>query len=382
MYDLANLFTWCSDADISSACDHLRSQYRAAVVSQIQSSLAEDAKAPSLCTSAHYVREKLGGISVDSFLRIVDAPETSFQVSMYRRGELASIISPLLQFLTAEILREGGAVPLHGPIWSCDGGLYFPSNHPDYVMVNNDSLGWIEDREKPFAAPTRYGIVLDYLSPYACRPLEQNNFRNPFGPPMRYSRLEQIPVTEKIVSALDGLNLVGSAPWTLVRSLVKTIMPRAESSYVLFNGGSNRQFMGRVNLHNPHLEYIDRCNVVNSIVHEAIHTFLYLIESRVLPVDDREYMYYKLVCSPWSGRDIHLLAYIHATCVWYGLYNFWNLPSVQDHFSGRVRDFYLDFSRKGFVGSEMLRRIESFSSHIHPELFDQLRAIQDRMSQT
>jgi hypothetical protein len=214
---------------------------------------------------------------------------------------------------------------------------------------------------------------------YAARPLLQNNFRPDFGKPLPFGGPAIEAVTVKITEAFDGLEDIAGGPVAFVKSMLRTLMPRPETASGLFSGSSNRHFMGRANLFNPDLEYIDEKNIANSLVHEAIHTFLYLTELSALPVQDTNILYYDFVESPWSGKSIHLLAYIHASFVWYGLHHFWALPDVERRFSGAVRDHYLEFTRKGFRQGRMLGRLKRFEPHIRPELMEQLIRLQATM---
>jgi hypothetical protein len=376
MDDLHTLLRWQSTADLDGACEALRLRHQSIVGEAIGRLLATLATGNSTTVErVSQVRIGFDSLCSKALERILEAPETCYRVL---RSPAASALQFLEDAITMERRRLGTPIaPLRG-LWSATGDMYVPPQ-PAGSQSHVTNVGWLTDPAIPFQAATFDDIVIDFHSPSAARKLEQNNYRPDFAPPMPYSDHQVDCVTPKIVQALAGLSEVGGAPMIFVQRMLRTLHPRPELGDDRFNGSSNRIYPGRANLFNPHLQYINKSNIVNSLIHEAVHTFLYLTEQREMPAQDTHVLYYDLIESPWSKRSIHLLSYIHASFVWYALFHFWKLPEAKIVFDGHVRDHYLEFVQKGYAGGQMLDRLERFRPHIRPDLMDQLSSLQETM---
>ncbi len=89
------------------------------------------------------------------------------------------------------------------------------------------------------------------------------------------------------------------------------------------SSGTFRGMIGLTALTNPHLDRIDRHYLADALVHESIHTAMYMLEylvgCNIATKDDAS----RIIQSPWSGADISVDNLIQAVFVWYGLYHLW-----------------------------------------------------------
>jgi HEXXH motif-containing protein len=115
------------------------------------------------------------------------------------------------------------------------------------------------------------------------------------------------------------------------------------------NSSSFSQFIGLALLVNPHLPAVDVEKLTDSIVHESIHSMLFMLEEVEAPFLLDRLSAKIMVTSPWSGNVINLHAYLHACLVWYGLYRFWRRVSSTGEYSAERRRALQDKARSGFV---------------------------------
>lgn len=379
MEDLSSLLTWQHEQELLDRCDALRGRFQGSMAAALSTALARIAEdGPDNARRCASLRDTIDALDPPSLTRILGAPETCYQLVRLRDQETAGLADFLKRAIDLERSAAGEAVRVEGPAWSVLGDQYVPA--PSGLDADLERRGWLSDPAQPYQALVRNGIVIDFFSPYAARPLAQNNFRPDFAAPRPYNDEEAATVASRVLGAFDALERVGGTPIRFVLAMIRTIMPRPDAASGLFSGSSNRGHMGRMNLFNPHLDYISSHNVANSLVHESVHMILYLIEQGGRPVEDNEVLYNDFVESPWSGRKIHLLAYIHASFVWYGLYHFWSLPEVARQMEGSVRRHYLGFIVRGFERGEMLARLARFEPYIRADLMEQLVAMQRAMA--
>ena len=227
-----------------------------------------------------------------------------------------------------------------------------------------------------YSAPVVHGIAIDFCSPFYDIELSGKQYRKIISPKSYFDEYTKTNIAKKIKCALDFLKNVDPICFAFVTSSLSVIMPRIDESEELFKGSSNAHAAGKMNLYNAHLEYINETNVLSSLIHEAIHQFIFSIE-QVYPilvnVDDESKCFIK---SPWSGAKLDLTTYVHACYVWFSLANFWRAPSTSDYFSKQYISIYLERAFSGFQYFEMLNRLEPYEQKIRPSIYRELTEIQ------
>src|SRR5262249_59274970 len=102
----------------------------------------------------------------------------------------------------------------------------------------------------------------------------------------------------------------------LVALLTRVIMPRHDSVHPGFDAsGSIRTTIGRTALNNPHGPKVTVPQLVSSLVHEAIHAYLYIEERSQPLVTDWDRAFDATAASPWTGTTLSLPTYLHACFV-------------------------------------------------------------------
>lgn len=101
---------------------------------------------------------------------------------------------------------------------------------------------------------------------------------------------------------------------------------------------------------NGHLPAVQTASIADAIVHEAIHSLLFMYEETraALVARDGEAIS-ATVTSPWTRKELFLSAYVHACIIWYGLFWFWHEAKSRRSFSADYCDYFSSRAAKGFA---------------------------------
>jgi hypothetical protein len=374
MFNLVELFTWKEFNSVKIVTDRCRLSYLGHRVEQVAQLLRAQKSDPEKAGVAEFTRELL--ISGDESIQteVLLSPELAYRLS------LVSTLGPLpvFDFVTCSRLAVGNLQPTAAALtygaWSALGNRYLPNCNSYEDPLAGD--GWLSDASKAYESPkTPDGIVIDFCSPFARRGIHANNFRPAYSEPVRIPDKDSQQVVVKLEDASRYLQMHCPTAAMFVREFIGVVMPRVDKGIEGYQGGSNRAHMGRANLLNPHLDYINAYNVASSLVHEAIHIFLYRLEIWQRPSRDIDGLYRPTLISPWTNQQIHLLAFIHASFVWYGLRNLWREISRISGSSNAVAEYYIATATIGFHNIGFKAIIEEERDNLHPMLIDQLSAL-------
>jgi hypothetical protein len=116
---------------------------------------------------------------------------------------------------------------------------------------------------------------------------------------------------------------------------------------------------------------------MNALVHEAIHSLLYMIEiSEGFYVDGAVKTALQVV-SPWSGRGLYLHSFVHACFVWFGLLCFWRLAADRQPqpLPRGVAEDQLARAAAGFRGPRLRACLNDIETLLQPALVQQLNSV-------
>lgn len=223
-------------------------------------------------------------------------------------------------------------------------------------------------------------FAVDFNSALAKIDIQSSNFRSSFDTYSRYSLDERSSVAAKIGAAVDKMKLLAAGPYDFMDQMIEIVVPRKDEKNPTFKGSSNRGIIGRVNLINPHLNGVVDTVVASSLLHEAIHTFLYISEYQKPIFKDLDAAHTNFIESPWSGNQVHVLALVHATFVWYGIMNYFSLPGASEIFKGKERTYYLNFCTAGFSKGSILSLLGKHREIVSEDILSELSKIDDYFS--
>jgi HEXXH motif-containing protein len=190
------------------------------------------------------------------------------------------------------------------------------------------------------------------------------------------------PVLERVLGALadtrDRIESTNPDILEFVNAFTKVlVLQRDDAAPTLFSTGSSAQYVGRSVFGNPHLESVDAALLAEGLVHEAIHSLLYMGE-RIEPWVTTPELYgpEHRTRSGWTGNPLPLRSYLQAAFVWYGLSQFWcqalsagTFPA--DRIRGRIEQ-----SVRGFLRGSVLDQIQPYRYGIAPEVCSAIESME------
>lgn len=170
--------------------------------------------------------------------------------------------------------------------------------------------------------------------------------------------------------------------WSMVRDFTKLLhyLPD-EDAPQQFSSGSSGQFVGRTVIANVHLEKVSAIELSEALVHEAIHSVLYMAENqRPWVLDADLYAGPARIDSPWTGNPLPLRPYLQACFVWYGLICYWSELLSRNILNDIRAKRRLDIAIGGFQRVDLLASIESFLDRLSDEVKTAIADMQQRIT--
>ena len=272
-----------------------------------------------------------------------------------------------LESARAEQCRSGDARP-KDELWTAMGDQCFVPEQPNQAWSIYDVL----DRRYPLeesdiSAPLiEGGIPVDFSSPHAKDRIKDDT--QEFTP---LSAGEQATAVEKLNQAMRIIAKACPAAFNLILAYTRVIVVgNNPDSPKLFSSSSTEMYTGRVVIINAHTEATSIDDLVDTLVHEAIHNILYIIEIEdpIIPKELQETADPTRIPSPWTGNSLFLHPFCHACFVWLGMWSFWEyIGSNGLHpFSESVISYRVDRSSSGFRKAEMLTALGKAGPHLSP----------------
>ncbi|WP_437625292.1 S8 family serine peptidase [Sorangium sp. So ce1151] len=275
----------------------------------------------------------------DALDRLILSPEA---VRRLRSGETTDL-SFFLVAVLAEHRRLGGVSGLEEPVWSALGDMYLPAGARGPLPPPGELRVWRDGAA--YSAPRLGGgVVLDLASPAARAPVP-NVVLGEFTP---YTEREARALVDKLGAAVDVIDRACPAAARLFRRFVSVIVVRKDdrAPNSLANFSANDQ-PGRITLVNAHAPYFTPAVLADRIVHESIHSFLYIVEATHSFTPDERAIDAIESRSPWTGNMLSLHSFLHACLVWFGLWKFWERARAARVLPEEV-SAGLDRAQKGF----------------------------------
>jgi hypothetical protein len=166
---------------------------------------------------------------------------------------------------------------------------------------------------------------------------------------------EQRTALEALTAALGLVQSAGASLRALTGSCAKVVVMRKRQTDD-FCSFSACDYIGRITLVNPQL--VNELIIAEALVHESIHSYLYMDEPRSLwGLDPGVRAEPGVVTSPWSGRTLPVCAFLHACFVWYGLFFFWGRVMASPQVRTKDVRFRVAQAGSGFMKGPLLDRL-------------------------
>jgi hypothetical protein len=317
--------------------------------------------------AASRLLRELGELPDESFFRLLTAPEVSWRLLWPRQHRPEESAKFLFGAVTAEVLRLGRDVPIEETVWTALGDLCFSVNG------------------KVFEAPSlRDFPPLDFDSPYGVS--------IDLAGQLQYVAEARAPLTgddrqlvlDRLAAARDGIRETDPRVLEFVVLFTKALVLQRDPDLPdNFTSGSSGQFVGRSALGNPQIPGADDVLIAEGVVHEAIHSLLYMQEQRSAWVaTDELYGPDARTCSLWTGTPLPLRSYLQACFVWYGLLHFWAAALKAETFDPRRVRSRIEQATIGFLRAPVLDQVAPYREGIAEVLLDTVDELQERVVAT
>lgn len=183
-----------------------------------------------------------------------------------------------------------------------------------------------------------------------------------------------------LVRLRESLDLVGAVDRVAVNMIgdvIQLIILRQDATDPSgFSSSSWPGCAGLMALTNIQRPDSDNGWCVDALVHESVHSLLYMIERfepfyshATTPVSYR-------AVSPWSGRELNLHSFVHACFVWFALWCFWSLATTSKFFPRSTIEFFRSRARRGF-DTDLLSRLGAGQHEIARSVRDAIVRIEN-----
>jgi hypothetical protein len=286
---------------------------------------------------AHRLIARLETVPARDFLRVALAPDFTYRL-FWQHPDAPMVCKFLEQALHVEAVVSG-TEKAERDMWTAlgdikalrTGGIIQGATIPGLPALDVDS---------PNTRSSKWGPD---------RPINSNGY----GP---LSNDVRPMVLDRLATAWDQVAVVNEVVAKFVARFVQVILLRGLDSASGFASGSDARHAGLMILDNPHSQHVSDIMLTETIVHEAMHSLLYMTihEMPWGPGDSCAFTSTRVI-SPWSGTPLTVDSFLHACFVWYGVLHFWSgaLPitalSDADQVRGRVAR-----SVEGFLGAPLL----------------------------
>lgn len=174
-------------------------------------------------------------------------------------------------------------------------------------------------------------------------------------PPL--TRTDILAIQRRLEEAMDLLSAAAPPFAALVSTCaLNTVVVR--DAGLNFSSSTHGLYIGRVVLGAGDWTSTTVAQVADALVHEAIHCFLLMVDSKEpLLRDDLAADRLDPVPSPWTGNPLPVPTYVHALMVWYALLTLWTQIGQSDALPAAVGARMLERARRGFVGADPVARL-------------------------
>ena len=190
---------------------------------------------------------------------------------------------------------------------------------------------------------------------------------------------ELVYVHERLDRCVRKIQAISPPASALIQQVLRVVVARKNPDDPRgFSSSSWPGWIGLIAVTNGHRRDLDDAWIADSMVHECIHSFLYMVESFEPFYPSVEASQAWTAESPWSGKMLYLHSYVHACFVWFGLWNFWNQAGGCALFTAPTVEFFRQRSRSGF-GPDTLERLGEGINFISNPVRQAITAMQQRV---
>lgn len=170
-----------------------------------------------------------------------------------------------------------------------------------------------------YVAPrSTLGIPIDWSSPWSAFSAGDNGGQTT----ILTDQLGRQEAFDKVDAACRIIKMQGEYIKEFVPTFSRVFCVRCDDSRPQSFGSSSwSREIGKTGLTNINTSLASPERIASAIIHEAIHSMLYMVET-IRPIYAKSPHDIRIL-SPWTGRRLPISSLTHACFVWYGLFCFW-----------------------------------------------------------
>jgi hypothetical protein len=355
--DVPPIFTWENHSDLHNALSkayfsYLEEKFHRRIDRFLQAGVGKD------------LLDLVSSLSPAALRRIILAPRSCIDLLYAPPSDLVY----QLESAKAESCRSQDATA-ETELWTAMGDQCFVPDQPSDAWSIYDIL----DRRYPaesasFRAPLiEGGIPIDFSSPHAKDRIQDDT--DGFHP---LTKAEQASAVAKLDKAMRIIAMACPTAFELIVTYTRVIIVGNNPAKPnMFSSSSTEMYTGRVFIINAHTEATSIDDLVDTLVHEAIHNILYIIEINdpIVPAELQETADPTRIPSPWTGNSLFLHPFCHACFVWLGMWSFWEYMRLNGNhpFSEETLEYRIERSSCGFLKPEMMAALAKAGPHLSDE---------------
>jgi len=200
-------------------------------------------------------------------------------------------------------------------------------------------------------------MPLDLDSPYATTiDLSGSTSRVPPRRPLEGK--ERTMVLDRMKTVKRGIEATSDVVGEFVVAFTKVLVLQKDEAQG-FSSGSEGRYVGRSAIGNPQMSSVDELELAEAVVHEAIHSLLYMQEHyQPWALAESLYRVDQKVVSPWTGTPLPVRPFLQACFVWYGVLNFWSRALLAESFPEKLTYPRIRRAASGFLKGPLLGLLE------------------------
>lgn len=231
------------------------------------------------------------------------------------------------------------------------------------------------DADRRFVGPSlQCGIPID-LSLAADNEFPRSGVRTPKNPDTTCTAAS----VERLNSAVSFIRESSTAAFDAFVTLTSNIVLRVdEDAASRLQSASSAAALGRTVLVNAHASENSIALLAEFLVHEATHHAISVFELEAPLLVDLALARNIEVCSPWTGKQLKLHAFVHACLVWLSLFNYWTCVK-RAGLAPVAADTRRQYIREGFRSLRAEHRLAPHGHHLNVEAMRLLVSLQERI---
>lgn len=359
-----DVLRWRSDQE--AAMQRAESTYTSLLTQRLGQHLASlDRDAPEVAAG---IADRLAQLDTADLLEVLRAPETTARLLWDHPGRCDDRVLSryLVDVLDVQIAAAatGSAVGASSDTrWSATGVLRLePESLRPHSLI--DVAGLPIDADSPAA------ICFDYTSLHGA------------GMRLRHytdADAERLAIG-RVGAAMAGIEGVSDTIATYVRRFTLVANLIVDGQQEKFTSGSTGQYIGRSMFCNAHLPFVDPALLADGLVHEAVHSLLYMHEiNERWVLQDELFSTNPVIASPWTGTVLPLRPFLQACFVWFALGNFWSLACAGSGFDAHRAAEMRNAAYQGFLGTRLTDRLGPYRDQIAGPVIELIDSMNQQM---